>query len=51
VSIYGLGPYAGNFDCARHLVFREGGLDVPADLYPNEVERARAMVEGEKEPA
>jgi hypothetical protein len=40
-----------NFDCARHMVFREGGLDVPGDLFPNEVERARAMVEGAKQTA
>lgn len=34
-----------NRDCARHIVMRElGKSDVPEDLFPNEVDRAEALV-------
>lgn len=33
--------------CARHLVFKALGREnVPIDLYPTEVERARRIIEG-----
>ena len=36
-----------NSQCARHMVFRRLGKGtVPADLYPNQVERAAELLKG-----
>jgi hypothetical protein len=36
-----------NFDCARHMVFRELGSEhVPENMYPNQVDRAAEILNG-----
>ncbi len=36
-----------NSDCARHMVLKQLGKPaVPANLYPNNVERARLIISG-----
>lgn len=38
-----------NRECARYIVFRAlGRPSVPPDLYPNQVDRARALLRGEQ---
>jgi hypothetical protein len=37
-----------NTGCARHMVFKKlGKISVPANLYPNMVDRAKAIISGQ----